>query len=172
MFCACPCARERQGDSRNNDHGAEPRTKMHTIGPHGREAVAAVQLRHLGRSGAVGSAPEGARRKRGTAHKKQRELEILCNPRRCGILRRKAIKRAGCAERPTLRENPAAVSGGWKMGCSAPATTSSMCGRCTIPVASNSIRTTLGFMVIARDRSPSLLRLRPLFLRLCNSGGR
>lgn len=87
--------------------------------------------RHLGRSGAVDSAPEGARRKRGTTHKKQGGLEILRNPRHCGSAGDDDYAHWR-AERPTLRGNPAAELGGWKMGCSTPATTSSMCGRCSI----------------------------------------
>lgn len=140
---------------------------MHTNEQRGREATAAVFPRHLGRSGAVDTAPEGARRKRGTAHKKQGGLEIPRNPWRCGTLRRRTIRHAGCAERPTLRGNPAAALGGWKMGCSAPASTSAMCGRCGIHAASNSIRTNLGFMALARGRCHSLLRFSPLFLRMC-----
>lgn len=140
---------------------------MHTNEQRGREATAAAFPRHLGRSGAVDTAPEGARRKRGTAHKKQGGLEIPRNPWRCGTLRRRTIRHAGCAERPTLRGNPAAALGGWKMGCSAPASTSAMCGRCGIHAASNSIRTNLGFMALARGRCHSLLRFSPLFLRMC-----
>lgn len=94
-------------------------------------------------------------------------LEIPRNPWRCGTLRRRTIRHAGCAERPTLRGNPAAALGGWKMGCSAPASTSAMCGRCGIHAASNSIRTNLGFMALARGRCHSLLRFSPLFLRMC-----
>lgn len=135
---------------------------MHTNEQRGREATAAAFPRHLGRSGAVDTAPEGARRKRGTAHKKQGGLEIPRNPWRCGTLRRRTIRHAGCAERPTLRGNPAAALGGWKMGCSAPASTSAMCGRCGIHAASNSIRTNLGFMALARGRCHSLFALQSI----------
>lgn len=87
-------------------------------------------------------------------------------PGACGFLRKTTNMQAGRAERPTLRGDPAAALGGWKMGCSAPATTSSMCGRCGNHAASNSIRTNLGFMDLGRGRCHSLLRFSPFFFCL------
>lgn len=118
---------------------------------------------HLGRSGAVDSAPEGARRKRGTAHKKQGGLEILRNPRHCGSAEDDDYAQLAC-KTSDAEGNPAAELGGWKMGCSAPATTSSMCGRWSVHAASNSIRTNLGFMALGRGHCPSLLRFKSLGL--------
>lgn len=125
-----------------------------TPGPSGPRAAASTS-RHLGRSGAVESAPEGARRKRGTAHKKQGRLEIPRNPRRRAPLRKTATMPAVQAKRSTLWGDPGAESGGWNMGCSAPATTSAMCGRWGVRAPSNSIRTNLGSMVTVHSPCPS-----------------
>lgn len=87
------------------------------------------------------------------------------NPRLHGNWRKTTITHAGRAERPTLWGDPAVGPGGWKMGCSAPAT-SSMCGRCCITAASNSIRTNLGFVDQGRGLCLSLLSYYFLCYRL------